>query len=66
MTFDDGDCLARAREPRRQGRACLARPNDDGVEVLHAVSAPSMWRLPYWVPLRDLLILGRHINRNSD
>ena len=35
MTFDDGDCLARTGEPRRQGRACLARPDDDGVEMLH-------------------------------
>lgn len=54
-----------ANRAARDG-ACLARPNDDGVEVLHAVSAPSMWRLPYWVPLRDLLTLGRHINRKSD
>jgi hypothetical protein len=46
VPFDDGNCLARAREPRRQGRACLARPDDDGVEVLHAASSPSMWRLP--------------------
>src|SRR5438270_7685818 len=35
VTFDDGDCLARTGEPRRQGRACLARPDDDGVEMLH-------------------------------
>ena len=46
VAFDDGDRLARGRKPRRQGRACLARPDDDGVEVLHAASAPSIWSLP--------------------
>jgi hypothetical protein len=46
VPFDDGDCLSCGRKPRRQGRTCLARPNDDGVEVLHAASAPSMWSLP--------------------
>ena len=34
------------RKPRRQGRACLARPDYDGVEVLHAARAPSIWSLP--------------------
>ena len=33
VTFDNGDCLACGRKPRRQGRACLARPDDDGVEM---------------------------------
>ncbi len=42
----DGDCLVRARKPRRQGRARQARPDDDGVEVLHAARAPSIWSLP--------------------
>jgi len=32
---------------RRQGRAFLVRPNDDGVEMLHAASLPpSMCSLP--------------------
>ena len=35
VTFDDGNGLARSRKPRSQGRACLARPDDDCVEVLH-------------------------------
>ena len=46
VAFDDRDCFARVRKPRRQGRACLARPDDDGVEVLHAASAPSICSLP--------------------
>jgi hypothetical protein len=33
VAFNDGDCHARGRKPRRQGRACLARPDDDCVEV---------------------------------
>ena len=46
VAFDDRDRFARIGKPRRQGRACLARPDDDGVEVLHAASAPSIWSLP--------------------
>ena len=59
VTFDDGDCLARTRKSRCQGRACLARPDDDCVEVLHAASAPSMWVCPLWLPLRASSILAR-------
>jgi len=46
VAFDDGDCLARSRKSRRQGRACLARPDDDCVEVLHAASTRSTLSLP--------------------
>jgi hypothetical protein len=46
VTLNDGDCSARVRKSRSQGRARLARPDDDGVEVLYAASSPSMWRLP--------------------
>ena len=42
LTFDNGYRFARAGKSCRQGRACLARPNDDGLEALHAASAPSM------------------------
>lgn len=38
--------LARACKARRQGRASLTRPDNAGVEVLHAASAPSIWSLP--------------------
>ena len=33
VTFDDGDAPACVRKSRSQGRACLARPDDDCVEV---------------------------------
>jgi hypothetical protein len=46
VTFDNCYGFARVGKSRRQGRACLARPDDDGVEVPHAASAPSMWSLP--------------------
>ena len=45
MALNNSDGHAGGRKPRRQGRACLARPDDDDVEVLHAASAPSMWSL---------------------
>jgi hypothetical protein len=45
VTFDNCYRFARGGKSRRQGRACLARPYDDGVKVLHAASAPSMWSL---------------------
>ena len=32
VAFDYGDRHTCVREPRRQRRACLAGPNDDGVE----------------------------------
>jgi hypothetical protein len=31
--------LARTRKPSRQGRACLPRPDDNGVEMLHCGSS---------------------------
>ena len=40
MAFDDGDGLAGSRKPRRQGRACLARADNDCVEVLHRRDLP--------------------------
>src|SRR4030095_16521933 len=42
VTFDNGDGLAHGSKPRSQRRAGLARPDDDGVEVLHAARALSM------------------------
>src|SRR5262249_49343181 len=48
VAFDDSDRLSPSRKPRRQGRACLAGPDDDCVEVLHAASAPSILSLPSW------------------
>src|SRR5258708_27867901 len=39
VTFDDGDCLACGRKPRPHGRACLAPPDDDCVEVPHSGSS---------------------------
>ena len=32
-TFNNGDCHARGRKPRSQRRACLAGPDDDGIET---------------------------------
>jgi hypothetical protein len=47
VAFDDGNCFARRRKTRSQGRACLARPDDDCLEALHCTQrAPSMWSLP--------------------
>ena len=48
IAFDNGDGFAGSRKPRRQGRARLARPDNDCVEVLHRSGqrAPSMWILP--------------------
>src|SRR5258705_7036412 len=37
--FNDGDGHTGGRKPRRQGRAGLARPDDDGVVVFHCGSA---------------------------
>src|SRR5436190_4898342 len=49
VAFDDSDWLARVRKSRRQGRACLARPDDDCVEPLHCSQrAPSMLNLPFF------------------
>ena len=33
VAFNNGNSHARGRKPRSQRRACLARPDDDGVEV---------------------------------
>src|SRR5271165_3318630 len=39
LPFNNGDSHARGRKPRRQGRASLARPDDDGVVVVHLGSS---------------------------
>lgn len=47
VAFNDGNCFARRRKTRSQGRACLTRPDDDWVEAVHCNQrAPSMWSLP--------------------
>ena len=48
MAFDNRDGFAGTRKPRCHGRARLARPDNDCVEVLHRSGqrAPSMWILP--------------------
>jgi hypothetical protein len=33
VAFNNGDRHAGGRKPRSQRRACLARPNDDGIEM---------------------------------
>src|SRR5262249_29489031 len=55
VAFDDSDRLSPSRKPRRQGRACLAGPDDDCVEVLHAASAPSILSLPSWAASSGVL-----------
>jgi hypothetical protein len=43
ITFDDGNGLARSGKPRGQWRTGLARPNNDGVEMLrYFQSGPSI------------------------
>src|ERR1043165_668778 len=40
MTFNNGDCHARCRKPRSQRRACLAGPDDDGIELSRHAAPP--------------------------
>src|SRR5262245_34668637 len=40
VTFNNGDCHARGREPRSQRRACLAGPDDDGIELSRHEAPP--------------------------
>ncbi len=48
MAFDNSDGFAILRKPRCQGRARLAGPDNDRVEMLvgNGQRAPSMWSLP--------------------
>ena len=48
VAFDNRDGFAGTCKPRCQGRARLARPDNDCVEVLHCRGqcAPSMWLVP--------------------
>ena len=56
VTFDDGYGLARGREPLREGGPCLARPDDDCVEVPRHT-------YPFKPKITDRLTSGQpHIN----
>jgi hypothetical protein len=40
VPFNNGGCHARGRKPRSQSRACLAGPDDDGIELSRHEAPP--------------------------
>ena len=59
IALDNGDRFARICKPRCQRRSRLARPDNDGVEMIHgAVSVPPLLRTHRpWPSLRPFLIV---------